>query len=510
MRGARRRTVLRVVAAALFAVFVARVLAFVLHEPMLGYGNNYDQVRYTACVDVYPHRPGVDPGLYSPEAPLVEFSRQPGIAAPCVWSTEWLALAPTAAWIEVERAAGGDGVVSIRPVGFVKAVAYLLACGLGVALLAMRRREPAAIGVAASAAVVGADPALLLWANTFYAEFLGVVALVVCVVLLLHAWAGGAGTARGRVALALAMPLAALALALAKVQYGPLPLSLALGIVLASIALRSERRRALFVRIAPFALGALAGLAVQLAALTRADDPALPLWRRVSTFNTVFNGVLQASSDPARTAARLGLPPECAALAGRTIFDYARREEWETVCPAVFDVGRVRMVVTLATREPATLARLAVLALDSLDPWVQTELGHVAGEKYGDATATHPSLAPWLAGDASPGIGAVVLSCAWAIFGLALALAARRIATFPATRSARASPHSLALPAAWLAFAVIAQQLLLTALGDGVHDLSRQAFLVHAAGLAFLVAGLAASLAALAGRPRAAPLRSRV
>jgi len=36
---------------------VLRAATVLLHEPLLAYANSYDEVRYTACFDLYPDRP---------------------------------------------------------------------------------------------------------------------------------------------------------------------------------------------------------------------------------------------------------------------------------------------------------------------------------------------------------------------------------------------------------------------------------------------------------------------
>jgi len=457
----------------LLAVLSFRMFSFLVHEPMWGYGNNYDQVRYTGCVGVFPHRPGVDPGLYSPEAPLELFSRQPAVEAPCLWTSELVFVGAFAAGLASEEAKGEDGIGSVRTVGIARAMLLFMMLATLVEVLVRRREFAVAIGLAAAAAAVLADPAMLLWANTFYAEFTSIIAAVASVGVLLLAWSGARS-----IGLAAAMVVAAVALALGKVQYGPLPLALALGFALATwggaAALRAARLRALV----PFAFAAVVGLAAQLVSISRTDDPALPLWQKVGTFNFVFNGVLGSSADPVRTTKRLELPDACATLASKTIFDYAAREEWEAACPEAFALTRAGVLARILAQEPATLMRLLGRAFIALDPWVQNELGHVAGESYGDVTRERASLGTLLGDWRALSLAVVIAPLAWIVLALAV----------PRWRAA--GGH--AWLAAWLANAIIWQQLLLTAVGDGVHDLSRQAFLVYAAALAWIVGCAAA------------------
>ena len=477
----RRRHAGLLIAAALLALCAVRLLSFWSHDPMWAYGNNYDQVRYTACAHVFPHRPGVDPGLYSPEAPLESFSRQPGVAGPCVWTSEHVFVSAFAGLLAAEEAGGGDGIASVRIAGFARALAFLAVLASFVLLLVRRGRTGAAIGVAGAAALVGCDPAMLLWLNTFYAEFTSIVALLGCIAVLVLAW-DEPPAARGRVMLAVAMVLAAVALAMGKVQFGALPLALALGAAIAVAGAEASMRRLRMRRLAPFAAAAIAGLALQLAAISRTDDPALPLWHKVGTFNFAFNGVLGSSGDPVRTARWIGLPESCAALAGRTIFDFERREQWEAACPEVFALRRGAVLARLGAAEPGTLVRLGVRAATGLHPWVQRELGHVAGVRYGNVTDERWSAGPWLERHPAIALAFVLAPLAWVVLALPL----------PRLRRGRLE---LAWLGAWLANAVIWQQLVLTAIGDGVHDISRQAFLVFAAALGWSVAVAAGALA---------------
>lgn len=481
-----RRHAASAIAGALLALCAVRLLSFWAHQPMWAYGNNYDQVRYTACAHVFPHRPGVDPGLYSPEGPLVAFSRQPQVRGPCIWTTEHLFVSAFARVLAAEEARGADGIASVRVAGLARALVFLAVLGAFVVLLARRGRPAAAIGVAAAAALVGCDPAMLLWLNTFYAEFTASVALLACFAVLVLAW-DEPPAARRRAGLAFAMALAAVALAMGKVQFGALPLALALGAAIAAAGAEPSMRRSRMRRLAPFAAAAVAGLALQLAAISRTDDPALPLWHKVGTFNFAFNGVLGSSADPARTARRIGLPESCAALAGRTIFDFRRREQWEAACPEVFALRRASVLARLAAAEPGTLVRLGVRAATGLHPWVQRELGHVAGVRYGDVTRERWSAGPWLERHPAIALAFVLAPLAW----VSLALPLRRL---------RRGRLELAWLGAWLANAVIWQQLVLTAIGDGVHDLSRQAFLVFAAALGWSVAVAGAAVAAALAR----------
>lgn len=83
--------------------------------------------------------------------------------------------------------------------------------------------------------------------------------------------------------------------------------------------------------------------------------------------NAVLEAVLGSSTDPSRTATRLGLPPHCADAAGRNWF--APGMETAHPCPEVFAVSRVD-VAMLAFSEPRTLFAIIVSGVERARPWV--------------------------------------------------------------------------------------------------------------------------------------------
>lgn len=266
-----------------------------------------------------------------------------------------------------------------------------------------------------------------------------------------------------------------------KVQLAPLPLALVVAAaVAAATSTRSERARRLR-PLVPIALAAVCGIALQWHQVTRTDEPWLGQWRRVALFNTVVNGILGSSTDPAATAAAIGVSPDCARHAGRSVFDFAdRAAAWQS-CPGLDQTSRAAILLRLLVHEPGTAVRLVVRAVGSVHPWVQRELGHVAGRPYGDVTREWFSFGPFLERHAKVALALLFAPALYVLLGCVVA-------------RLRAGDLGLVWLGAWASSAVIGQLLVTTAFGDGVQDLSRQAFLVLDAALAFAIGTSAAGL----------------
>ena len=70
---------------------IVRTVLLLAHEPLIALANSYDEVRYTACFDLYPDRPdGIEPTRNSPEAPYAHYRFMPNAAPLCYWSSDLL------------------------------------------------------------------------------------------------------------------------------------------------------------------------------------------------------------------------------------------------------------------------------------------------------------------------------------------------------------------------------------------------------------------------------------
>ncbi len=346
-----------------------RIGELFLHEPAIALANSYDEVRYSACFDLYPARPAtIPPTQNSPQAPYLRFSFVPGASPICYWSTE-LAFQGAAALVYRAQQSAGAETFSVRWIGAFK-IAALLILWISFNIAWMRRREPwSAFANGLLLPLLFADPANTIYLDTFYAEWTALLALYAVVgLVLIHE-----GKPPRHHAFAL-LVAAATALAMSKIQHIVLPL----GIALAMLLIGRWRDRVWLWKGKALLIGALIGIVVQAVQLQR-DSEAI---RAINVFNqadVVFTALLPNARDPAATARRLGLEPQC--------LQYSGLRAWQMpgfpadLCPGLTEVSRSRELLTLL-REPDLALRLGWHGLQTLNPWLAPGLGVVEGGTF--------------------------------------------------------------------------------------------------------------------------------
>lgn len=393
---ARLPTWVRILIVALAVVAGARGLALIEYSPLLAFANNYDQIRYTACLDLAPWRPGVQADAGNPKAPLARFAFQPLAKGTCIWSSDLLFSAPVALAWRISEAVGARAIHSARRLGEWRLLCLLLVAGWATMALLRADRPDLAVAHLAWLALYGMDPANLLYFSTFYAEAAAIIGFYVC----------GVG-----VAVALVRPtrgallvaaLGATILATSKFQHIVLPLLL--GATLLIGGGKSARQAALVVLA-----GGVLGLAVQIGDIVR-DPPMSHGIGVVNRADFALLVLLPETSDRDRVVAALDVQDSCLAYVGKSV--YAMPGAVENTCSNVGAWSRARLWWLLISDPPALAAALMHIP-KLLLPWIPG-LGVVEGGNFATLPRTVPSWSS-LFGENRVNAGALLL-LPWCVF----------------------------------------------------------------------------------------------
>jgi hypothetical protein len=451
-----------------------RVYAVVGATPVLGYANQFDMGRISACVGLWPDLSPLARLQAHPEAPIARYVGGERLPDGCYWSSELLFVAPVAAIL-----AEGE-TVNLRVVGAIKAVTLV---AVALALGAMLRRQPAlALVHAVVFALVLCDPIVSLWLNTLYTEFAAILFAYASVVLLvaIGARATTSNTTSSTGVAALAISLVGLGLSRQQHLWLPALLIFPLVISLWACARRTAWLLIAVVGAVAFAQAELIGRHPSIAQANNAD--------------VVLGAILPASQDEALTAKRLGLPDRCLRSVGATWYE-PMGEALKSTCPEALVMPRRRLASLVAT-EPATLLRAMLRALPQLQDWRLGYLGSVEGLQYAGSDSVRA-----VAGAPASSIGTVLAGIPSSVFLQMLAASAAiflvsAVACVVAGASGRSSPLGLTLYAltgiAWYA-------VMTSVFGDGYVELARHAQLASAALYAAAVMLAAALFAPLLG-----------
>ena len=427
-----------------------RIAVVVAASPMLGYANQFDMGRTSACFGLWPDLP--EPARYEahPQAPIARYVRGESRPAECYLSSE---LAFVSAALAI---APRDGAVDLRIVGAVKGtMLVLVALGLDAAL---KRRPARALVHAAVFAIVLADPITTLWLNTLYTEF-GAVLGAYASIGLLPVLVGGEATPPSRWPV-LGFACALVALGLSRQQHLLLPAVLALP-VLVSLR-RSLRRIALALGLLTVAIALAQAMIARPATITAANNA-----------DVVLGALLPASRDQSRTAGRLGLPARCLQSSGASWYE-TMGESLSATCPEAFAMPR-RTLAALAVSEPLTIVRAVLRGLPQLQDWRLGYLGSVEERDFAGADAVRAIIGP-AAWSLSSAVGRLPRPAFAFVLGASLALLIVSAgATLLASIRRQPAPFAQVIYAltatAWYA-------ILTSILGDGYVEIPRHAQLV--------------------------------
>jgi hypothetical protein len=348
------------VALALFAIF--RGVALVRHDPLLALANNYDQIRYTICLDIAPWRPGVDPAKANPPAPYSRFAFTPLPKDVCAWSSDLLFTASVALAWHASEAMGGRAIHSVRRLGELRLLAWFAVAAWATWFFLRERRADLALAHLAGFALIAMDPSNTLYLSTFYAEAAAAFGFYVCLVGLVAALVR---PTRGALAMA---AIGALILATSKYQHVALPIALGIAVWLG--AGRGGRNVALAVLVA----GAL-GAGIQLANGAR-NTASMRYVHWVNNTDYALGILLPETSDRDRIVEKLAVNDECLKYIQKSV--YAMPGSLEKTCTNAPN-WRSATLWWLLVSDPPGLARGLLHIPQRLLPWQPRYLGAVEG-----------------------------------------------------------------------------------------------------------------------------------
>lgn len=443
-------------ASLLLIMGVVRIGWMAGHQPVLGYANQFDMGRTSACFGLWPDQPA--PGRFGAhrEAPLaryVEGERRPD---ECYVSSELLFTATAIASWKLAAAAGvaSPSAMDLRYVGVVKATALVLLALIFTILL--RERPAWMLTHAAVFAVVLADPMVTLWLNTLYTEFAAVFfayAAVICLVIIAGDNPGGH---RRHVAFGAAL----LGLGLSRQQHALLPACLLL--LAWPLIWQNARRLAL-----PLAIAASAVVVLQAVVIPRPPSIAA-----ANNVNVVLGTLLPAAGDEASALSQLGLPAGCAAVVGATWY-VTMGESLGARCPAVMTLPGLRVVKLLAA-EPMIAVRALMKAAPLSQPAILRYIGIEEDKLYASLKDQDPVFAFSIASLVERLPVAIYLGALLAtLVAFAIALFAWM---FTAIGRGSPSPDTVLLGALG---GIFAYAILTSVFGDGLVEFPRHAHLAN-------------------------------
>src|SRR6185369_5378947 len=165
---------------------IARMAVFVVHEPLLGFANQYDMIRTGACVGLHPDLPADKRDEATPEAPLERYQLGARDPEQCRWGTEAL-LAGVVVLPHRLFGLPGERLNALRELGMLELV--IAAAAMLLFAFAFWPYPAASLMHGLTAAAVLADPAVTLWFQTLYTEFPVILGLYIVVASLVAALA---------------------------------------------------------------------------------------------------------------------------------------------------------------------------------------------------------------------------------------------------------------------------------------------------------------------------------
>jgi hypothetical protein len=364
------------IALLLFWLAALRCFYVVLHDPMLGYGNQFDMGRTAACVNLWPERAG---GLRDEaywQGPIAKHRIAEIKSQACYPSAE-VALAAVAMVLDpLRRVFVADSAFDMRTLGVLK-VLLLFAVGWAVHR-SLQGKAWAAVTHAAVLALVLADPVSTLFFNTLYSEYVAVIGVYACIASLAAFAINSrlAGDGKPDRALSVVFLFGVTLLAFSRMQHVLLPMFF--WCFFAAQRWVSGRwsglRRAW--QAVTFAL-----VAVILGVVIHVDaNRRIPAFREVNRHDALFWAMLPAADEPARIARRLGLSEQCAKLAYASFYRKLGRD-LNALCPEAVNVSLLRLG-WVAITEPNLSRTMWLRGIQQSSAWRLAYVGEIEGGEF--------------------------------------------------------------------------------------------------------------------------------
>ncbi|MBK8289481.1 MAG: hypothetical protein IPK95_13365 [Cellvibrionales bacterium] len=118
----RSNQLITLLACLLLFIGIGRIFSLVMHNPVLGYANNYDMIRLQACHQIWPSDRIVNITAGTPAAPLRRYTLDKHVDTPCFPSSELLFTSIGIEAGKLKNHVTGEVLISIKTIGLVRAI----------------------------------------------------------------------------------------------------------------------------------------------------------------------------------------------------------------------------------------------------------------------------------------------------------------------------------------------------------------------------------------------------
>ncbi len=360
----RSNQLITLLACLLLFIGIGRIFSLVMHNPVLGYANNYDMIRLQACHQIWPSDRIVNITAGTPAAPLRRYTLDKHVDTPCFPSSELLFTSIGIEAGKLKNLVTGEVLISIKTIGLVRAI-FLAMTAMLISLYFYKRQMYAALlANGLIVAVALSDPGITLYFNTFYTEFSAVYFLYLALFGIIVLAAG-----RWHVSSSVLLLLGLLGLGFSKPLH--MPLALCIGILLAVYSVTQREWKT-----APALL-----LCAFMPILLQASghfEPRNDSMIRVNKVN-LAGSMLGISNEPERLLTDLGLPDTCKAIAGKNGYDQDIQRN--NVCPELNKTSNLTFTSAFI-KNPSLLAKFIKAALQQQKNWVFDLYGQVEHGRF--------------------------------------------------------------------------------------------------------------------------------